>query len=148
MESNVELENLLKELFCSQKFAVLSTHEKGKPYANLMAFAETNSLKQLIFLTSRKTRKYKNLTESDHAALLIDSRSNRETDIHQATAVTVTGCVQEISSDTNKDVLNTYLSKHPYMQSFAHDADSAVFLMKVECYYIVRNFQNVMTLKM
>ncbi len=55
----------LKALFSSQGLAVVSTHEHGQPYCNLVAFASSEDLKQLVFATTRSTRKYANIDE-DH----------------------------------------------------------------------------------
>lgn len=48
----------LHELFFTQQLAVLSTTVNGKPYCSLIAFAASDDLKDLIFATTRATRKY------------------------------------------------------------------------------------------
>ena len=45
-----ELELLIRELFESQKLAVLGTQNEGQPYANLVAFAPSEDLKSLYLL--------------------------------------------------------------------------------------------------
>jgi hypothetical protein len=41
--------NLIKEIFNTQYFAVLTSDERGQPYSNLIAFAGTDDLKSLVF---------------------------------------------------------------------------------------------------
>ncbi len=80
-----------------QNLAVLSKHNTGHPYASLVSFTATPDLKQLLFATTRSTRKFVNLTSDARAAMLVDNRSNEEADIHAAMAVTSAGVVREIS---------------------------------------------------
>ncbi|MHC4985042.1 MAG: hypothetical protein ACYTFO_02690, partial [Planctomycetota bacterium] len=48
----------IHEIFDSQRFAVLSTHSEGQPYASLVAFSATGNLRRILFCTPRLTRKY------------------------------------------------------------------------------------------
>jgi len=77
---NEELTDLIKRHLDSQLFAVLATQSEGQPYTNLIAFAKTDNLRSLIFVTSRNTRKYANTLASKRVAVLIDSRTNRSSD--------------------------------------------------------------------
>ena len=86
-----QLKQRLHQLFASQKLAVLSTQQQGQPYASLIAFAASDDLKELYFATPRATRKYAYLEANPKVALLIDSRSNQDSDIHQAIAATAVG---------------------------------------------------------
>lgn len=95
MSESSQLEGQVRDLFESQRLAVLSTHRGGQPYANLMAFVATEGLKHLVFATTRSTHKYANLEADTGVAVLVDSRSNREADFHSAIAVTATGRAQE-----------------------------------------------------
>ena len=138
----------LTPLLNNQKLAVLSTHNAGQPYANLVSFAASLDLKQLLFATTRSTRKYANLTSDERAAMLIDNRSNEETDIHSAMAVTATGFVKEISDAERAEALPPYLEKHPYLKEFVNSPSCALLRLTVEVYYLVRRFQNVVEIHM
>ena len=65
-------------------------------YSNLVAFAETEDLKHILFITSRPTQKYRNLSHNPRVSMLIDSRSNAEADFHDAVAVSVAVAVGSI----------------------------------------------------
>jgi hypothetical protein len=41
--------DLIKDIFNTQYFAVLTSDERGQPYSNLIAFAGTDDLKSLVF---------------------------------------------------------------------------------------------------
>ncbi|MDH3898338.1 MAG: pyridoxamine 5'-phosphate oxidase family protein [Deltaproteobacteria bacterium] len=141
-----ELEHLIRELFESQKLAVLGTQNEGQPYANLVAFAPSHDLKCLYFVTARATRKYANIEADARVTVLIDNRSNQDSDFSQAAAVTATGTAQEVVDAKRDEVLAIYLAKHPMLEDFVRSPSCALLQIRVETYYLVRRFQNVMEL--
>ena len=147
MEKTSQLKKFLRDLFSSQKLAVLATQGRGEPYGNLVAFVATKDLKHLLFATTRSTRKYANISGNPQVAMVIDNRSNREADFHKAAAVTVTGAVEEVEGQEKDRFLNLYLFKHPYLKEFVSSPTCALIKMKVETYYVVSRFQNVMVLQ-
>lgn len=133
----------LHDLLTSQQLAVLSTNNNGQSYASLVAFAATDDMKELLFATARTTRKYANLTDNSHVAMLIDSRSNQEADFHEAIAVTATGTAEEITGTDQEALLALYLDKHPHLVDFVNAPSCALIRVRVTCYYLVSRFQNV-----
>jgi nitroimidazol reductase NimA-like FMN-containing flavoprotein (pyridoxamine 5'-phosphate oxidase superfamily) len=146
-----ERDTLIRELTLllnTQKLGVLSTHNGGQPYASLVSFAAGQDLKQLLFATTRSTRKFANLISDARAAMLVDNRSNEESDIHAAMAVTATGVAEEISEGERAGALIHYLEKHPYLKEFVNSPSSALLKLTVRTYYLVRRFQNVVEIHM
>jgi nitroimidazol reductase NimA-like FMN-containing flavoprotein (pyridoxamine 5'-phosphate oxidase superfamily) len=141
-----KLTEQIHELFFSQPLAVVSTNSNGQPYCNLIAFAATDDIHDLIFATTRSTRKYSNMKANSQVSLLIDNRNNDVTDFHNAIAVTATGEVLEITEQEKIDYLKTYLKKHPYLEDFVMSPTCALMRVKVQSYYVVKRFQNVMVL--
>ena len=146
LSEEAELEDLIRELFESQKLAVLGTQNEGQPYANLVAFAPSDDLKSLYFVTARATRKYANIEADARVTVLIDNRSNQDSDFSQAAAVTATGTAQEVVDSERDEVLTIYLAKHPMLKDFVQSPSCALLQIRVETYYLVRRFQNVMEL--
>jgi nitroimidazol reductase NimA-like FMN-containing flavoprotein (pyridoxamine 5'-phosphate oxidase superfamily) len=145
-ESTKVVEQTIRDLFRTQKLAVLSTHSDGQPYASLVAFVATEDLKHLYFATARTTRKYRNLVADPRVAMLMDSRSNQDSDIHSAVAVTATGTALEVG-DREKDLgARLYLARHPYLQDFIGAETCALIRITVKAYYLVSRFQQVMEL--
>jgi general stress protein 26 len=142
MENTKELSGLIRRVFTSQRFAVMATQFEGQPYSNLVAFAEADDLRTLLFVTSRDTRKYSNILSSKKVAVLVDSRTNQASDFHSALAITALGVVEEVAAD-NKDYLSRiYLSKHPQLKDFLDKPSNA--LMKVTVTeYIIATFEGV-----
>ena len=98
MENFEELSNLIKGVLASQRFAVLATQSEGQPYGNLIAFAEAEDLRSLLFVTSRDTRKYSNTLVNKKVAVLIDNRTNQALDLNNAVAITALGTIEEAST--------------------------------------------------
>jgi general stress protein 26 len=146
MDNLKEMEGILKDLFTTQKLAVLATHTKEECYANLVAFASTGDLKSLLFATPRTTRKYTYLKAESRVAVLIDSRSHQDSDIHSAIAVTATGDAQEVGEGERDRLLKIYLDKHPHLEEFVTSPSCALIRVKVESYVAVSKFQEVRTL--
>ena len=76
-------------------------------------------------------------------AFLIDSRTNREADFHEAIAVTVSGRAFEAEAGAGRAARKLYLAKHPYLEEFVGSPTCALFAVAVDCYYLVERFQKV-----
>jgi nitroimidazol reductase NimA-like FMN-containing flavoprotein (pyridoxamine 5'-phosphate oxidase superfamily) len=146
MESDESFRQLLGELLSGQKLAVLSTHNGGQPYASLVAFAFSEDLGSLYFVTPRTTRKFSNLQRDGRMALLITSSTNKETDFHEAMAVTVVGSAVEIQGPDKEAALDHYITRHPYLEDFARSPTCAFVRVHAQTYILVKNFQHVMEL--
>ena len=143
MERTARLKEFLKDLFSSQRLAVLATQSRKQPYGNLVAFMATDDLKHLLFVTTRATRKYANISENPRIAMVVDNRSNRKSDFHQAAAVTATGAVKETEGAERNRFQKLYLAKHPYLKEFVSAPTCALLKVEVETYTVVNRFQSV-----
>jgi len=146
-DEELHLKRLLRELFRHQLFAAMDTQQLTRPYNNLVAFASTDDLKNIIFATRRNTNKYSNLLTNNNVSMLIDNRTNRDSDFRNAVAVTAIGTAEEVKDHQIDQLRGLYLIKHHSLEKFVHSPDSALFKVRVKKYYVVRNFQEVMELK-
>jgi general stress protein 26 len=146
MTRHEDIEKQIRELFLSQKLAVLSTHQEGQPYANLIAFVGKEDLKEIFFVTPRATRKFANLSADSRVAILINSSLNVDADFHEAVVVTALGNAEEIDETEKAKILGLYLVKHPYLEAFATSPTCAVVRVTIMTYVLVKNFQHVMEL--
>ena len=137
-EAVSELRQQVKKLCASQRLCVLATEFDGQPYSNLIAFAEADELRSLIFVTNRKTRKYANVLSNQKVAVMIDSRSGRVSDFTTALAVTAMGTVEEVTRVERDRLASTYISKHPYLAEFVNRPEQALMKVKVTDYVIAR----------
>jgi Pyridoxamine 5'-phosphate oxidase len=142
MENTDELSGLIKKLLASQRFAVLATQFEGQPYSNLVALAEADKLRSLLFVTSRDTRKYSNTLASKKVAVLIDSRTNQALDLNNTVAITALGTIEEVGTDNKGYLSGVYLSKHSQLKDFLHEPSNALMRISVT-EYIVATFESV-----
>ena len=142
MSSTSEIIQDVKSLCASQQLCVLATQSEGQPYSNLVAFAETDELRSLIFMTNRNTRKYANAMSNDKVAMMIDSRTNQPSDFNTALAVTALGTIEEVAGFEQDAIVQMYLFKHPYLKEFANMPDQALMRVKVT-EYVIAHFDRV-----
>ena len=143
MKENEKIREILRELFASQKLAVLGTHQGGQPYGSLVAFAVSPDLKNLFFATTRATRKFANLQADSRVSMVLDNRSNRVIDFRKAVAATALGRAKEVRGEERKRLAKIYLAKHPHLKDFVASPTCALVRIRVEVYYLVWRFQNV-----
>jgi len=136
MSKLAEYRDLINPLLMSQHLAVLATYYNGQPYSNLVAFAVTEDLKHIFFVTSKNTRKYDNIRENKKVAMLIDSRKNETSDFVNAFALTAIGIAQETIGDERNRLARIYLAKHPYLTEFLNMSDSALIRITVSDYIV------------
>lgn len=147
MENTEHLMEQIRMIFTSQRFAVLATQSDGQPYSNLVAFAETEELGSLLLVTSRDTRKYANARSNRKVALLVDSRTNQDTDLQSAIAVTALGTIGEVDKNGRDYLAGIYKTKHPRLSEFL-DKPSNALMEVVVTGYIVASFQGTNYLPM
>jgi nitroimidazol reductase NimA-like FMN-containing flavoprotein (pyridoxamine 5'-phosphate oxidase superfamily) len=143
MQNEIEIRALLRELFRTQRYAVLATDDQGQPFTSLMAFADAADLTQLVLLTERATRKFANLQGNARVALLMDDRGNKGSDTQDSVAVTVTGRAQEVTGEAAVPLRALYLARHPQLREFSASASCAVVRVMVDSYRVVSSFQRV-----
>jgi nitroimidazol reductase NimA-like FMN-containing flavoprotein (pyridoxamine 5'-phosphate oxidase superfamily) len=142
MRNTEEISELVRNLLTSQRFAVLATESEGQPYSNLVAFAEADNLRSLLFVTGRDTKKYSNTIASKRVAVLVDNRTNQPSDLDKAVAVTALGTIEEVSTDYRGYLSAIYLSKHPQLEGFLRKPSNALMRVAVTD-YIVASFESV-----
>lgn len=146
MDSSDSARQLLKDLFATQLQAVLATDCERQPYTSLMAFAATENLDRLLFATYRDSHKYRNLQTNPRAALLIDNRTCQLSDHFEGVAVTAIGRATEAPAAERDRLLALYLARHPNLAEFVASPACALMTLRVEHYYIVSRFQDVLEL--
>jgi len=137
----------IRDLFKSQKLAVLATINESKPYCNLVAFVETSDCKSLIFATSRNTSKYRNLLKNRRVSILIDDRPNLSSGFGNNVAVTASGLADEISPEEKPYFAELLISKHPDLTSFVKEPDNTLFKVRIS-EYIIAGFESVEILRL
>lgn len=143
MGRNASVREAIHKLLRQQQLGVLSTVNDETPYASLVAFAASDDDSHLFFVTPRATRKFANLTANARVAMLINNSINQPEDFHQAAAVTAIGEAKTVAAQDLEAIRHQYLTKHPYLEAFAHSPSCELVAIQVERYIMVERFQNV-----
>ena len=138
----------IADLLSAQKLGILATLGQAYPYQNIVAFAASGDLKNILFATGRSTGKYKNLKSRKRVAISIDNRSNREADFQQATGITAIGRALELRGRVREKSAELFLRKHPSLRELLSAADRALFTIQVRAYHVVLHFQDVFEVRM
>ena len=126
----------VNELLISQRLAVLATHHDGQPYSNLVAFAATEDLRHILFVTGKHTSKFENIRKDEKVAMLIDSRSKEGSAFKDTLALTAIGIARETLGSERDLMSRVYLARHPHLAEFLNKADNALMNVTVADYII------------
>jgi len=143
MQTEQEAFETLKALLETQHLAVVATQMHGRPYTSLVAFVASEDRRRIVFVTSRATTKYRNLSAEPNVAVLIDSRTHSVEDFTSGAAVTALGQATEVPKHTVEATVARFLRKHPHLEAFVRSPSTAVCAVEVETYYLVTRFQHV-----
>ena len=136
----------LRALLDSQRLAVVATQMPEGPYASLVAFAASDDLRTIAFVTSRATTKYRNLYANPNVSVLIDSRTHSVEDFSTGTAVTAVGRATDIPKSAAEATVRRFVHKHPHLEAFVQAPSTAICRVAVKKYYLVTRFQHVVEL--
>jgi hypothetical protein len=101
-----------------------------------VAFATTDDLSNLLFMTSRDTSKYRNILAESRVAILMDNRTNQDSDFRNAIAVTATGKAKEVKGKEKDRLMSLYLAKHTQLVNFANVPGNALVKVKITAYEV------------
>jgi heme iron utilization protein len=138
----------LKELFKSQKVAVLATQEEEVPYLSLMAFAFTEDLACLLVATKQTTRKYHNMKQRPGVSLLIDNRAGKGDLFQDTLVVTCVGQAEPAEDIRREFYQDLFLNRHPELTSLVQSPDCLMMKITIDYYYILKRFEQMEVLKM
>ncbi len=141
-----QIQEILRNIFSTQPLMVLCTSTEGRPYTNLVAFAHSEDLRQIIFATFSNSQKYRNLSRDNRVSLLIDDRGNTPADFSEATAITALGTACPVPKKASSPLGQIYLKKHPQLQDFLNSPNCQLIRVVIDKYCVVTRFQQVVEL--
>ncbi len=135
--------DILRALLAGQQLAAVATQMHKGPYVSLVAFSASDDLREITFVTSRTTTKYRNVSANPNVSILIDSRTHSAEDFSTGAAVTAVGKASEITGSVARATTALFIAKHPYLEAFVKAPTTAILNVCIEKYYVVTRFQNV-----
>lgn len=141
---DADLAERIGKLVRERPYGVLCTQSQSQPYGSLVALAVTEDLTAFVFATPIATRKYRLLSECDHVALVIDSRSGARAELMQVEAVTATGRAHVVPPGPDFERwADLLIERHPHLTAFVRAESSALVRIDVIRYFHVCRFQEV-----
>lgn len=138
----MDARTIVEGLLATQPLAVLSTCGESGPYASLIAIGHDGAA-VVYFATSRSTRKWANLTLEPRVSLMLDDRSNRPEDFHQAVGATAVGVASACEGEAADNARDALLRAHPHLAGFTEAPSAVLVAVRVHDWYVVSRFQSV-----
>jgi len=127
----------------TSSFAVLATEGNGQPHASLIAITPLGTCRQLVFATYRDTLKYRNLSNNNKVAVLIESEGLNKEDLRGRIVLTIIGRTKEISTGEKEAASRAHLLRHPEMESFMLSSDCALIRIIAQSYQVVYGIEEI-----
>lgn len=124
-------------LLKSQSLAVLATVDAAGPYQSLVKVMLNPDLNQAFFVTSRATRKYRNLSARPQVSLLWDDRAGL--------ALCAQGQAREIDDQRRREA---FIERHPDLAAFARRPDCALIAVRLERFQVSGGVESSFTLRL
>jgi len=134
----------LNALDKDQLHAVLATDADGQPYTSMIAYALTPDKKGIVFVTPKRTQKYKNVLKNNRVSLLIDTRSNTKKDYMSTESLTILGNAIPVRKGGKwSELKGIFIRKHPKLNEIIHSPETKLIFVKINRCIHVTGFQTV-----
>jgi nitroimidazol reductase NimA-like FMN-containing flavoprotein (pyridoxamine 5'-phosphate oxidase superfamily) len=141
---SAEVDQSIRALLRSQRFAVLGVQQHGQPYGYLVAYAVSEDLSMLAFPTSVATHKFRLLLQQQDVALVVDNRDTHPQRLTAVEAITATGRARPLDREDEKGRwIERLAARHRELGDFLGSPSTAVFCVDVQRYAYVTRFQQV-----
>ncbi|WP_026395073.1 pyridoxamine 5'-phosphate oxidase family protein [Acetobacterium malicum] len=129
-----KLETILRE----NSLCVLCTEAAGNPYCSLMTYLSSDDLRVLYLVSTRESRKFKNLLANPRVSVLVDSRQHRgPTATENIVSVTFSGLFQPLADSETERVKTAFTREHPELTEILTHPDSVIFAIKLMSYLLL-----------
>jgi nitroimidazol reductase NimA-like FMN-containing flavoprotein (pyridoxamine 5'-phosphate oxidase superfamily) len=143
MNKQRTIKEYIEAVLKTSGFAVLATDGNGQPHASLIAITPFGNFRQIIFATYRDTLKYRNLSNNNKVAVLIESGVINIKGLNQSVVLTIIGHTEEVSVEENEAAYQAHLKRHPEMESFMLSSDCTLFLVIAQSYQLVNGIDDI-----
>jgi nitroimidazol reductase NimA-like FMN-containing flavoprotein (pyridoxamine 5'-phosphate oxidase superfamily) len=129
----------MKALVKQKDICVLATVSENRPHCSLMAYVADKDCREIYMVTSRQTKKFRNLSANPLVSLLIDTREEHTgMERPHVQALTVSGVYEEIPDETRKTrIRSKLLDKHPHIKDLMDMPDAEIFCVKITSFLLL-----------
>jgi uncharacterized pyridoxamine 5'-phosphate oxidase family protein len=143
MNKKSTFKEYIKAVLKTSGFAVLATEGNGQPHTSLIAITPFENFRQIIFATYRNTLKYRNLSDNNKVAVLIEGEYLNMKGLKESVVLSIIGHTEEIIIAGNEAPYREHLKRHPEMESFMLSTDCALIRVIAQSYQLVFGIDDV-----
>jgi heme iron utilization protein len=143
MNKHITLKVYIEAVLKTSGFAVLATEGNGQPHASLIAITPFENFRQIIFATYRNTLKYRNLSDNNKVAVLIEGEYFNKKGLKESVVLTIIGHTEDIRIAGNEAAYKAHLKRHPKMDSFMRSPDCALIRIIAQSYQVVFGIDDI-----
>jgi len=137
MNKHSTIKEYIEAVLKTSDFAVLATEGNGQPHTSLIAITQFGDFRQIIFATYRNTLKYRNLSQNNKVAVLIEGEYLNLKGLKENVVLTIIGRTEEISKAGSEAPYQAHLKRHPEMESFMLSPDCVLIRVLAQSYQVV-----------
>ena len=143
MNKQTTLKEYIKAILKTSNLAVLATEGNGQPHTSLIAITSFENFRQIIFATYRNTLKFRNLSDNNKVAVLIEGEYLSKKGLKESVVLTIIGHTEDISIAGNEAAYQAHLKRHPEMDSFMRSPDCALIRIIAQSYQVVFGIDDI-----
>nr|WP_321255447.1 pyridoxamine 5'-phosphate oxidase family protein [uncultured Pseudodesulfovibrio sp.] len=133
---------LIEDMVKGKDICVLATSDGNTPHTSLMNYFADHAVMKFYFLSSKTSKKSKNLKKNPHVSILIDRRDENS-------ALSITGVYSPIKKQqTVNAIIKLFLLKSPHMKDFAEHPDTELIRIEGKSAELVEGFSDVFSTKL
>lgn len=143
MDKQSTIKEHIEGILNTSGFAVLATEGNGQPHTSLIAITPYGNFRQLIFATYRNTLKYRNLSQNNKVAVLVEGEYVNMNGQKESVVLTIIGNTHEIGIEEYEACNKAHLKQHPDLESFMQSTDCALILVSAQSYQVVLGIDDI-----
>lgn len=137
MNKKNKIKEHIEAVIRTSGFAVLATEGDGQPHMSLIAITPFGNFRHIIFATYRNTLKYRNLSNNNKVAVLIEGEYFNLKGLKENIVLSIIGQTEEIIIARNEALFQAHLKRHPEMESFMRSSDCVLIQVIAQSYQVV-----------
>jgi nitroimidazol reductase NimA-like FMN-containing flavoprotein (pyridoxamine 5'-phosphate oxidase superfamily) len=129
----------MKSFVKNKKTCVLATATDNNPHCSLMAYVTDDDCREIYMVTSRKSKKFHNLSENPSVSLLIDTREEDSASQNPKTrALTIAGVYTQLADENKKTKIRSEMvSKHPAIRDLIKNPNAEILCIKIVSFLLL-----------
>lgn len=130
--------NKVEEILAANKLCVLCTHGGDKPHCSLMTYVPGDDLRILYMVSSRESRKFKNILANPRVSILVDTRQDTAgKEDAKITSITFEGIHEPLQQENMEQLIAHLNAKNPRLSEIINDPASILFGIRLKSYLML-----------